>query len=179
MTLVGKPRYYVAKSIGPGARAKMPAGFEFSEGVNGVVSVRRVDNTPKLVADSDAELVRSEVARHRHLRYHRVEVGKAEIVIYEPIGALSDAGVQRTSEAFGLMPSFVESRMSALQAKARYAPVMKFVAGALGGSSEYAVHRMRYRGEGGWSYPLAHGPLSNLVRDFVRHVGTQKFFDLY
>ncbi|MBI2375856.1 MAG: hypothetical protein HYV07_17825 [Deltaproteobacteria bacterium] len=44
---------------------------------------------------------------------------------------------------------------------------------------EYSVQRMTYRGEGGWSCPLARGPLRGLVRDFVPKLGTQRFFELY
>jgi hypothetical protein len=35
-------RYYAAKTVRDGALTEMPAGFEFSESVNGVVNVRRV-----------------------------------------------------------------------------------------------------------------------------------------
>jgi hypothetical protein len=44
--------------------------------------------------------------------------------------------------------------------------------------STYVVHRMTYRGNGGWSYPLASGPLDRLVRELVHKVGTDDFFEL-
>ena len=55
-------------------------------------------------------------------------------------------------------------------------PVMRF-APAAGG--EYALHRMTYRGRGGWSWPLAHGELAGLLRKYVPLIGTDEFFDLY
>lgn len=184
-TKTGKPKYYVAKSIGPGAIAAMPAGFELSESVNGVVSVRRVNSRPKPVDDADVELVLSEVARHPHLRHHRVAAGRAEIVIHEPIGALTDSGIQRLTSMFGHLRSLPESHLSEIRGRARYTPVLKFVAetavGGPGGPSErrsYSVRRMTYRGDEGWSYPLADGPLRNLVEDFVWRIGTDRFFDL-
>jgi hypothetical protein len=177
-TKTGRPKYYVAKSVGLGALVEMPAGFEFSESVNGVVSVRRVDNSPKLVADADVELVKSELARHRHLRHHRVEVTKVEIVIYEPTGAMSDDELRETARIHGLPPEVFEQRMADLWARRRCQPVMCFLA-STAEPGEYAVQRMRYRGEGGWSYPLAHGPLVKLVRNFVPRVGTQRFFELF
>jgi hypothetical protein len=46
-----------------GSLAEMPAGFEFAESINGVVSIRRVDNSPNLVAGDDVELVRRSILR--------------------------------------------------------------------------------------------------------------------
>jgi hypothetical protein len=37
---------------------------------------------------------------------------------------------------------------------------------------------MTYRGQGGRSYPLAHGPRVELVGRFVGKIGTDAFFDL-
>ena len=42
----------------------------------------------------------------------------------------------------------------------------------------YAVHRMTYRGEGGWSWPLTIGPLQKLLKKYLKHVGTEQFFEL-
>jgi len=39
-TKTGKPRYFVAKTPREGALAAMPEGYEFSESINAVVSVR-------------------------------------------------------------------------------------------------------------------------------------------
>ena len=50
----------------------------------------------------------SEVARLWHLRFHRVDGRKAEIVIDGPAGAFSDAGIERTSAIFGVTPEFFE-----------------------------------------------------------------------
>lgn len=58
----------------------------------------------------------------------------------------------------------------------RYDPVMKFVPAEEPG--HYAVHRMTYRGEGGWSWPLTIGPLQKLLKKYLKHVGTEEFFEL-
>jgi len=155
----------------------MPAGFEFTESVNGVVSVRRVDNSPKLVADDDVELVRSALARHRHLRHHRCEEAKGKIVIYEPTGAMSDDDLQEMAHDHGLPAEVFERHMEDFWSRRKYQPVMRFLA-STACTGEYIVQRMMYRGEGGWSYSLAHGPLARLVRDFVPSVGTERFFEL-
>ena len=58
----------------------------------------------------------------------------------------------------------------------RYDPVMKFVPAEEPG--HYAVHRMTYRGEGGWSWPLTIGPLQKLLKKYIKHVSTEGFFEL-
>jgi hypothetical protein len=40
-TKTGKPRYFVARSIGDNPLGEMPNGLEVTESINGVVSVRR------------------------------------------------------------------------------------------------------------------------------------------
>jgi hypothetical protein len=144
-TKTGKPRYFVAKTVREGAIGEMPEGYEFSESINGVVSVRRVSTKASKIPDTDLAMVRAELARHQHLGQHRVEVVKGEIVVYELAYRL-------------------------------YSPVMKFVPAEEPG--HYDVHRMTYRGEGGWSWSLAIGPLQKLVKKYLRHVGTEGFYEL-
>jgi len=146
-TKTGKVRYFVAKSLREGALPVMPRGFEFSESINGVVSVRKIDSSSEAIPKADVTRARAELARHAHLRRHRIEVVKGELVVFEPM-------------PWG----------------PRYEPVMKFV--PLGPGSTYEVHRMTYRGDGGWSYPLAFGSLSELLKRFLGHVGTDEFFEL-
>jgi hypothetical protein len=181
-TKTGKPKYYVAKTVGPGALAEMPAGFEFTESINGVVSIRRVDDSPRLITDYDVELVRNELAWHRHLRHYRVEATKVDIVIYEPAGAL---WAKRRYQPVMRFLTFSDQAgdiviyepAGALWAKRRYQPVMRFLTFS-DQAGTYAVSRMTYRGEGRWSYPLAHGSLARLARDFVPSIGTNHFFEL-
>ena len=123
----------------------MPEGYEFSESINGVVSVRKVTSGATKIPESDLAMIRAELVRHQHLGRHRVEVVKDEIVVFELLHR-------------------------------RYDPVMKFVPAEKAG--HYAVHRMTYRGEGGWSWPLTIGPLQKLLKKYLKHVGTEEFFEL-
>lgn len=142
-TKSGKPRYYAAKKVGEEALAAMPAGYEFCESVNGVVSVRRIPEGAPAVPPPDLALVRAGLARQPHLARHRADVVKGEMVVFEPQSS-------------------------------RYTPVMKFVPSEGG----YSVHRMTYRGHGGWSWPLAHGGLIALLAKYIPLIGTERFFDL-
>lgn len=171
-TKAGKPRYFVAKTAGVGAVDALPDGFELTESINGVVSVRRTAPGGRRVADLDLALIQAELGRHAHLRRHRVNVVKDEIIVYEPSGMGVAEAVDMMSTLLGVAPRRDPAK---LRDRTRYAPVMKFVPDRTGG---YEVHRMTYRGEGGWSYPLAFGSLKTLVGKFLRHVGTEEFFEL-
>jgi hypothetical protein len=176
-TKTGKPRYFVAKTIGESARPTMPDGFEFAESVNGVVSVRKVDASAPRIPEADLAIVRTEMARHPHLRQHRVEAVKGEIVVFEPFGGISREGLAAASSIFGALPHSFEAQLAKMPSGARLTPVMKFVPQE--GRGSYAVHRMTYRGRGGWSWPLGLGPLLKLARQYLKAVGTEDFFELY
>jgi len=175
-TKTGKPRYFVAKTISAGALAVLPAGFEIVESINGVVSVRRVDPEGPTIPAPDLDLVRKELARHQHLGLHRADVVKGEIVVFEPVGGLTPE-LLASGDLAGLLgtPLRLLRPRPDIEKRIRYTPVMKFVPADPG----YAVHRMTYRGDGGWSWPLDRGKLAKLVAKYLPHVGTEKFFQTY
>jgi hypothetical protein len=169
-TKTGKPRYFFAKTICEGAITEMPEGFEVSESVNAVVSVRRKRKDGAQVPAADLEVVRETMQRLGHLRDCVVRADGKAIVIYQPYPRREQ--LEGRDFGFGrrLPASYIEDRMK----KAQLSPVMKFEREG----DEYAVYRMTYRGEGGWSYPLGAGTLGALVKKYVRHIGTDEFFEL-
>ena len=177
-TKTGKPRYFVAKTMRKGARSTMPEGYEFSESINGVVSVRRVSTGKSVskIPDTDLAMARGELARHKHLQGHRVEVVKGEIVLFEPMGGMDPAAIAESARSAYVDPYLMEAFWERKRSRTRYDLVMKF--GPADEPGHYAVYRMTYRGEGGWSWPLTIGPLRKLVKRYIRHVGTEEFFGL-
>jgi hypothetical protein len=152
-TRTGKLRYFVAKTSGEATLDAMPEGYELTESINGVVSVRCIDRRGPQAPEQHVELVRAEMGQHSHLRYYRAESVRASL-----------CGIRG-----------IESALDLPAARICYAPIMKF---APYGAGCYPVHRMTYRGQGGWSWPLAKGPLAKLVGRFVGEIGTNEFFDL-
>src|SRR6267143_3913913 len=69
-----------------------------------------------------------------------------ETVVFEPVGCVSSALLASDAPARSFDPF---ARRIALDERTRFTPVMKFVRSAAG----YDVHRMTYRGDGGWSWP--------------------------
>lgn len=166
-TKTGKVRYFAGKTLCDGAPTVMPEGFEFSESINGVVSVRKISSSAAGVPEADVSLAREVMARHPHLRGYRIEVVKGEIVVFEPWAGLA----LRLDNGEGH-----HVRDDSLMRRVRYDPVMKFVPTLEG--SDYWAHRMTFRGDGGWSWPLATGSLRKLLKRFLGCVGTDEFFEL-
>ncbi len=171
-TKTGKIRYFVAKMPREGTLSTMPKGYEFSESMNGVVSVRRIDKSEARIPDSDIALAQAEMDCHHHLCEHRIDIVKGEIVVFEPENPLSELN-EEMARSF---PMLAHRNLISMKRRVRYSPVMKFV--PIQKESGYSAHRMTYRGDGGWSWPLASGPLHELVQKFFRYVGTDEFFEL-
>ncbi|MEI7893207.1 MAG: hypothetical protein WCI05_08950 [Myxococcales bacterium] len=169
-TKTGKTRYLVAKQVGAGALTEMPTGFEFTESINGVVSVSKAK--PKsVIPEGDVELVQAALARCSHLQFHKVREVKGEIVVFQ---ADKMEGMHEMVSRLAIFPVRAERDLFDLMGPGDYSPVMKFCPT----DKEYEVCRMTYRGKGGWSYPLATGSLASLARRFVPAIGTDAFYDL-
>ncbi len=174
-TKTGKPRYFFARTVRDGALGTMPSGYQTAESINGVVSVSRIDASAPAVPSRALDLVHAALGRHPHLRFHRVDPVKGAIMVFEPSGGLAGDALSEMSKAFGMGAGLFAERLAGLRARTWYSPVMKFVPD---GPGDYLVHRMTYRGRGGWSWALSRAPLATLVAKYLRHVGTEQFFDL-
>jgi len=174
-TKTGKRRYFVAKTIGAGVLSEVPAGFEMVESVNAVVSVRRIDPSARKVPETDLARVRAELAKHPRLRRYRADVVKGEIIVFEPIGGLSDDLARHLVASFQMAPFQLEEHRSELDKDTHYSPVLRFAPI----EGQYAVSRMTYRGDGGWSWELDRGPLGRLAPKYLNKLGTSAFFELY
>lgn len=176
-TKTGKRRYFVAKTAGDGVLDAVPSGFEVVESINGVVSVRRIDPDARSVPDTDLARVRAELGRHRHLRRHRADAVKGEIIVFEPIGGLPDEVADLLVATLQLTPSQLEQRRPELDKGVRYTPVLRLV--PLDGR-QYALFRMTYRGEGGWSrWAIARGTIDALASKYLLYLGTEALFELH
>jgi hypothetical protein len=177
-TKTGKARYFFAKTVGEDALAEMPAGWEVAESVNGVVTVRKATSATPIPA-ADVALVRAALDRDPILRRCVVEAKGGAIVIHEPErGAIPTSGeLAGLSKEMGVPLARLTAHFEAMSRNARYAPVMKFEPAFVGATCEYLAYRRTYRGDGGW-FPLSHGPLHSLVKQYVHHIGRESFFEL-
>ena len=76
-TKAGKVRYFFSPQATGCLVAEVPAGFEITETVNGVVSLRRIK--PRPIHDDELQTVRSVMAELPHLRRYRADIQKKDI----------------------------------------------------------------------------------------------------
>jgi hypothetical protein len=143
----------MARSIGEDALTQVPSGFEISESINGVVSVRRAGKLVSTVPDEDVAIVARVLASHRHLDSYKVQAVSEAIVIFEPHPRPAD--LQGFAEMIG-MERLSARAIAERVAHAHYDPVLKFEREG----DHYSVFRMTYRGHGGWSYLFQQRPAS-------------------
>lgn len=170
-TKTGKPRYFFAKTVGEGALTKVPDGFEVSESINAIVSLRREAASRTSVPLTDVGVVESAIGAHPHLYGYVVRVVGNAIVIFEP--RHRPAKLRRLVGRLGANSRGANFGSEQLK-NVKFDPVMKFEPDGTG----YTVFRMTYRGEGGWSWPLKSGKLPDVSEEFVKAIGTQAFFEL-
>ena len=173
-TKTGKTRYFVARTVRDGALSKMPEGYEFSETINAVVSVRRIESGRVAIPDEDVEVIKREIARHAHLRNYRVEARGNTLTVYEPIGGQRENFLDELARLNGV--DHVPSALRSVDPRrVRYEPVLKLERRPDGG---YSVSRMSYRGYGGWK-PLSAVDLKDVAERYIKHLGTNGFFELF
>lgn len=170
-TKTGKARYFVAKTIGKGALAAVPDGFEISESINGVVSVRRKVDGAIVAPAEDVAVVGRILESHPHLVGYVARAVDNAIVVFEPHPRPRDlAEIAKQLGARAPSATFIKERTK----HARYDPVMKFEKDG----PSCVVFRMTYRGSGGWSWALQPGDLAMLAKKLVPSVGTEAFYEL-
>lgn len=177
-TKTGKARFFFAKTVGEGAIAEMPAGYEVAESVNGVVTVRRA--VPSLIPAADVALVREALARDDVLRACVVDTKGDAIIVHEPEGGgLGGFGgdAARLAKVLGLDRGEMAAFQAASARRTRYAPVMKFEPAFDGKKRGYLASRWIHRGDGRW-WALSIGPLASLLDKYLHHIGRESFYEL-
>jgi hypothetical protein len=141
-------------------------------------SLGRLDNrgpwAASSIPDNDVAIVRAEIERHERLVAHRIEVRGREIIVHAPDRRGLTDELMRAPPFFGLSEELDRRRRAEFEAQGSYGPVMKF---EMSKDSGWSAYRMTYRGEGGW-WMIGSGTLSKLVKKFLRHIGTDEFFEL-
>jgi hypothetical protein len=66
-TKSGRPRYFMARTVGPGALDELPKEFEIAESIKGVGSVRRIGTGAPRAPAADLALVQAELVRRQEL----------------------------------------------------------------------------------------------------------------
>ena len=170
-TKTGKTRYVMTRAR-EDALTELPEGYTITESVNRQVSVGRIQ--PKLIANAEQGMIESELESLGLNRY-RCAVKGHYITVYEPLYQESD--FEPIFKNMGFFAPLMEEYLSERTDKGPFEPVMRF---RLFDEDKriFEIQRMTYRGEGGWMSLHKFGPLKDLVRKYLKHLGKDTFYDL-
>ena len=170
----GKTRYNFSRQPGGDEVEVLPEGYEVRESINGQVSLSRA--RPRKITEAEEKKLRDLLAKLKPGYW--LEVQGTELVIFEPsMSADSLLGTFGDMMPAAARPGIADKLARFVTQQARYSPILKFDL-ADEKTRRFSAHRMGFRGEGGWSYPLEHGALDPLIRQLLPHLGKDSFFDL-
>ncbi len=165
----GKSRLVASRNLIGTPLQAMPAGYEFAENVNGVVSVRKV--RAEVIRPDELETVRVTLAASKERKPYRVAIERDEIVIYEP--SVWPAGLEELADEYpgGWLPDgFLQRMQQVAFAHATYSPLVRFVL-TDADDRTFQVERRFFRGDGGWLPVRASPVLAQAAQHAVQHLG--------
>lgn len=153
---------------------EIPAGNEIYEHPRGQVFLRK--KRDPIITEDEVNIVRSEVEKRANVDHFLIDVRDKAIVVYT---ADQDFGeLQDFFSSFGLGRRRSEE---VLTRHLSYTAMMRFVLRDAE-KRTFAVERYCFRGRIDDWIPLGlsrPGPLADLVREYVPHLGRDSFYDLY
>ena len=174
-TKTGKPRYFFSPRAPQLPVLSIPDGFEISESVNGVVSLRNAVLQP--IGPKELRLVQAAMDHHDRLKGHRVDSSGKAVTVYEPFGFLSEVFTQSTADR-AANSSHLNCVIQAVESSRHYFPVMRFVL-VNRDLREFEAQRMCYRSSiDGW-LTLDRGNLRDMAKKYIPYVGHESFFELF
>jgi hypothetical protein len=168
----GKPKYCFSTRPGGTQADSLPEGFEIYENVNGQVFLRR--KTPRLITDTELELVKAALKRHAEEWRYKVEVKKNALIIHE--ASDNTAVLERIA-----LPWLNKSDItrSVIQS-ANYTAVLKFIL-VDDGKRLFLAERFCFRGSVNDWINIGAGPrtLRAVIGKFIKHLGQESIFELF
>jgi hypothetical protein len=166
----GTQHFLSTKAAGPLAE-RVPEGFEIHETVSGQVFLRR--QPPKLIRDDELDRIRRPLAQPRAEKRYRVEAEGKVITIHESADQVSSLWRET---AWHLSPE-AQERIAAQFA--HYQPVMRFTL-VDADRRVFAPERYCFRGSvDRWISIGEPGPLPELAKRYLKHLGQESLYELY
>ena len=173
-TKTGKPKYYFyMESAGPLAEA-IPEGFEIYENPNAQVFLRRVP--PKLITDEERQVVEDGMRKYAEVQDYKIDVKGNAIVVYT-----ADQDIETLADVFKDMypgPAANTQLRTLLRQGIRYSPMLQFILDDER-CRTFLAQRYCFRGSIDDWIDIGYGPLTTLVKQYVKHLGKESYFDLY
>lgn len=128
VTKSGKPRYYFSNEQRENVVDEIPAGYEITESVNGIVSLSKV--RAKLLLDKEINIVRAAIEKHPEMQRYRIDIKSKAITIYEQVGPDLPGIAKMLAESLGFPAVTPEDFNQRLEKEhniyTQYTPVTRF-----------------------------------------------------
>lgn len=179
-TRTGKPRYYFGRKLTGEPVEEVPAGYEvFESPERGQVYLRRQRATR--IAAIEREIVAEGIRRVSNVEHFIVDVEDDCLVVYLPTKSVDEVNdlVCFLAGPHALqVPRFREARDQVVR-ESRHEKVMRFE--LLDPQQRlFGVERWCFRSWcDGWIHLAGPAPLSDLVEEYVEHLGEESFYELF
>jgi hypothetical protein len=173
-TKTGKPRYYFAmQSEGTVAKA-IPPGYEIYENPNAQVFLRRIP--PKIITDEERQVVEDGMRTYAEVQDYKIDVKGNAIVVYT-----ADQDIETLAGLFQDIypdPTTNPQLLTLLRNEIHYSPMLQFL---LEDAQRrlFTAQRYCFRGSVDDWIDIGYGPLTTLVKRYVKHLGQESYFELF
>jgi hypothetical protein len=172
-TKTGKPKYYFSMESNGELAESIPDGFEIYENPNAQVFLRRMP--PKLITDEERQVVEDGMRKYAEVQDCKIDIKGKTIVVYTPHQSVEEFAQLLT----GLNPFISEAKVRELFARSvQYAPMLQFILDDAKRRT-FTAQRYCFRGSIDDWIDIGHSPLTTLVKQYVKHLGQESYFELY
>jgi len=173
-TKTGKPKYYFSMANNGALAESIPEGFEIYENPNAQVFLRRIP--PKIITDEECQVVEDGMRKYEEVQDYKIDVKGNAIVVYT-----ADQDIETLAGLFKDMspdPTTNPQLMTLLRKEIHYSPMLQFL---LEDAQRrlFTAQRYCFRGAIDDWIDIGYGPLTQLVKQYVPHLGQESYFDLF
>ena len=173
-TKMGKPKYYFSTQPEGTLAEAIPAGFEIYENPNAQVFLGRIP--PKLITDEERQVVEAGMRTSADVKDYKIDVKGNVIAIYT-----ADQDIETLADLFKDLsptPSANRQLMSLLRKEIQYSPMLQFL---LEDEQRrlFTAQRYCFRGSIDAWIDIGYGSLTTLVKQYVKHLGKESYFELF
>jgi hypothetical protein len=172
-TKTGKPKYHFSMQSEGTLAEFIPAGFEIYETPNAQVFLRRIP--PKIITDAERQIVADGMRTYASVQDYKIDVRGNAIEIHI---------AHQDSETFREMfsrarPDLDQTQIAAFVAQAvHYFPMMQFLLEEEQ-CRTFTAQRYCFIGSIDDWIDIGYGPLTKLVKRYVKHLGQESYFELF
>jgi hypothetical protein len=171
VTKTGKPRYYFSLKSEGKLLDSMPEGFEVYENPSGQVYCRKVPK--KIITDEEVALVEQGMKQFSKIEYYKIDVRQKTIRVF-----ITKQNTDRLLEVLSTGRGLKEARRL-LMLGIDYSPYMEFVL-VDDKARLFIVRRYCFKGSvDDWINVGESGRLDELVKEYVRHLGEDSYYELF